>query len=142
MVVDCLPCSIIAEASEPAVHRRGGRKAIRQHLPCATGAQHIEDRLDDAPHRPASLASTWTGRWKEGRQYGPFRIGQVASIAQPGAAMLRAGGRGPHEASASSKASNTCLESRLAPPSNPASPPFRSDSEMASKLQTEIFRSP
>jgi hypothetical protein len=45
--------------------------------------------------------------------------------------MLRAGGRRPHVIS--NKASNTCMESHRARPSNPAPKTFRVDSEMASQ---------
>ena len=51
--------------------------------------------------------------------------------------MLRAGGRRPHEIS--SKASNTCLESHRARPSNPAPKTFRVDSEMASQPLKDLL---
>lgn len=51
--------------------------------------------------------------------------------------MLRAGGRRPHEIS--SKASNTCLESHRARPSNSAQNTFRVDSEMASHINAPDF---
>ena len=40
MVVDRLPCPVIAEAGEPTTHRRERREAVGQHLPRAAGAQH------------------------------------------------------------------------------------------------------
>jgi hypothetical protein len=133
MMVDRLPCPVIAKPGKPAIDRRGRREPVRQHLPRAAAAQHVEDRLHDTAHRPSSLASARAGRRQERRQDRPLGIGQIASIAQSRATMLRAGGRGPHEVSASGKASNTCLESHPPRPSNPPLTPFRSDSEMASK---------
>jgi hypothetical protein len=66
----------------------------------------------------------------------PLCIGDVTSITEACAAMLRAGGRRPHVIS--NKASNTCMESHRARPSNPAPKTFRVDSEMATE-QLETF---
>ena len=60
-------------------------------------AQRVEDRVHDLAHRPLALAAAQARRWQKRLQDSPFAISQVTSIAQPCAAMLCAGGRGPHE---------------------------------------------
>src|SRR5690349_7306359 len=130
-MVDRLPCPIVAEPGEPAIHGGPWRKALRQHVPGAAASKGKEHRIDELAHRPLAMTATLAGRRQEWGKNLPFRIGQVASIAQPRAAMLRTGGRGPHDVSG--KASNTCSESHPLRPSNPYPRTFHIDSEMASK---------
>ena len=43
---------------KPSIHGLPGRKAARQRLPADTTASHMEDRVDDFPHRPLPIAVT------------------------------------------------------------------------------------
>jgi hypothetical protein len=132
MVIDRLPGAVIAEPSKPAID--GGRRweAVGQHLPSTAGAQCVEVRVNDLAHRPLALTSAQAWRRQKWLQDHPFAIGQVTSIAQPHAAMLRAGGRGPDEVFQKGFEHPSGITSR--PAIQPSRQPFRHDSEMASKL--------
>ena len=96
VVVDGFPRAVIAQPGEPAVHGAPRREAVGHQPPRDAATQDIADAVDDFPHRVRPFpAAIGFGRQKR-QQDRPFGIGQVASIAQPGTAMLPPGGRGPH----------------------------------------------
>jgi hypothetical protein len=96
MVVDDLPAAVITQPGEPTIDRAPRRKTLRHQPPRDAAAQHIAHGVDDLPHRPCPLAATPRLGWKERLKDRPLTVGQVASIAQPVAAMLPSGGRCPH----------------------------------------------
>lgn len=59
------------------------RKACRQHAPENATSKHIEDRVDDLPHRPfrpAAHRCPWREQWLNKR---PFSVGDVTGEAKP-----------------------------------------------------------
>ena len=67
-------------------------KAARGILPAP-----IENGLDDLPHRPTPSPSALAWRRQIWFDQMPFGIGKIASIAKLCAAMMRTGGRVPHD---------------------------------------------
>src|SRR3546814_19575991 len=96
MMVEALEHSIVPQLREPSVNRAPRRKAVGQEPPRTARPQHVEDRLDDLAHRPTSSPATSSGRRKIRLAQPPLSVGQIASIAQPRAALRLAGGRVPH----------------------------------------------
>src|SRR3546814_13670626 len=96
MMVEALEHSIVPQLREPSVNRAPRRKAVGQEPPRTARPQHVEDRLDDLPHRPTSSPATSSGRRKLRLDQPPLSVGKIASIAQARASMLRAGRRVPH----------------------------------------------
>ena len=96
MVVEPLEGGGVAQLGKPAVHRAPRRKAVRQEAPGASRPKHVEDRIDHLAPAPSSLPPSvaWLGQKR--RDDLPLRVGQIASITQTRAAMLRTGDRTPH----------------------------------------------
>src|SRR5689334_7846611 len=73
--------------------------------PSPAGPEHVEDRVEDGPHRPPSGSARYGGRGQERGNGEPLGVGQGCRIGASLARKLRASGRGPH--GAVSEASNT-----------------------------------
>lgn len=97
MVVETFKCPIVTQSAEPAIDRAPWRKAVRQKPPRTTCPQQIENGLDDLPHRPTPSPSALARRGQIRLDQMLFCIGKIASIAKLCAAMMRAGGRVPHD---------------------------------------------
>ena len=77
VVVERLPQPVVAPRVEPAPHGRDRRETGRQHPPRQTAAHQLEDRLDNAPHRPLARATDKERSWEERLKHRPLSIGQI-----------------------------------------------------------------
>src|SRR5580704_4722212 len=95
-MVQDFPGSVVAKPGEPTIDRLVRREMLRQHPPGTATAQHKEDRVHQFAHRPGSTPASlgwWRQQWRE---YLPFRVGQIARVAQLVPVMLCPGLGGPH----------------------------------------------
>lgn len=78
-VIDLRPEALPGPEAKIPIDRLPGRKVDRQHAPLATGSRHIQDGLDDLPHRPLSWSSSLLG-FKVFRYQFPFAILQIRRV--------------------------------------------------------------
>ena len=96
MVIDARPQAVIAPSSEIAVHGAMGRKALGQQPPWGTAAKDVEDGVDHLPQIRPSRPPQPVRRRHVGGKPAPFRIGQIACVAQAIARILQASDFSPH----------------------------------------------
>jgi hypothetical protein len=78
------------------VHRAARRQVLGDRAPLAAGAEHVHDAVDDLALVDLALAPAALGGRDQGRDQRPFRVGQVAGIAQVVAVVAAAVLDGPH----------------------------------------------
>jgi hypothetical protein len=74
--------AVVLPATEEVVHRATRWQVLRDRAPLATGAQHIHQAVHPLTHVHRPLVTASPGTRDLGLCQVPFRIGQVAGIAQ------------------------------------------------------------
>src|ERR1700722_13870911 len=74
--------AVIRPALEIAIDRAAWRQVAGDVAPCATGAQHIHDAVDDLPHVNLPPTSASPRRRDHSLDLRPLLLGQVAGVAQ------------------------------------------------------------
>ena len=79
------PSAVVAPLREILLGRALGKQVVRQHIPLATAAVEIQDRVDDLAHAHFSGASTplRTRGWNQRLQDRPLLIGKVRGVRIP-----------------------------------------------------------
>ena len=95
-VVDPLQSAVPLPAAEIAMHRAAGRQVLRDRAPLTAGGEHVHDAVDDRALVDLASASAMLGRRDQRCDQHPFRVGQVARIAQVIAVVATAILNGPH----------------------------------------------
>src|SRR5271156_2936 len=94
-MVQGFPGPVVAKAHEPAICRLVWRKMLRQHAPGNTAPQDVEDCVHQLAHLPGPMPSGLGGRRQKWGEDFPFRVRQVARIAQVVSVMFCSGLGGP-----------------------------------------------
>src|SRR4029077_16315742 len=81
---------------KPAIDRAPGRKVLRQLAPRTARAHRVENAVDNLAQRPTARAADDLGGRQIRLDHAPFLIGHIALVAQTVAAIVLAGGWGPH----------------------------------------------
>src|SRR5208337_1291322 len=74
------PSAVVAPLREVFVHSTLGKQVMREHVPLATGAIEVLDRVDDLPHIDDTRPTAVLARWNQRLQDGPLCVGQVGRI--------------------------------------------------------------
>ena len=95
-VVDAIERAIPTPAIEVVVKRRTRRQVLRDGAPLAAGAQHVHQAVDDPALLDMTSVAAALGWRNERLDMRPFRVGQIARIAQPTAVVASAILVAPH----------------------------------------------
>ena len=80
--MDILQRAVVGPQIEIIVERALGRQVLGNIAPLATRAQYVHDPIHDLAHIGLALAAATFGRRNERLDMPPFRVGQIARIAQ------------------------------------------------------------
>ncbi len=81
---------------EMALHRRTGRKVVRQQAPGAARTQHIQDGVYHLPQVRRPWPAQSIRRRQMGLDHPPFAIAQIACVTKPRAVIFRSSDFSPH----------------------------------------------
>ena len=96
--MDLLQRAVPAPQAKISVHRAARWQVLRDVAPLAAGAQDIHHTVDHLAHVDGTLAAAALGRRDQRPDQPPFRIGEVARIAQLVAVVAMAVFDRPHRA--------------------------------------------
>lgn len=85
----------VPPAAGVAERRAARRKILWDQPPRDAAPRHVEDCVQDLPHRPEGRTTPQGGLWHKGRDYRLFRIRQVGCVSTIHTVMLPAIGQGP-----------------------------------------------
>ena len=76
-----LPGAIVAPGTEITPDRRPRGKVVRQGPPLASGAIHVEERVENLTHVRRARMPAYFGRRDQRFQDRPFLLGEIAGVA-------------------------------------------------------------
>src|SRR5271169_5048324 len=97
MVVDLLPGAIVTPPVEIPLHRRVGRKLLRQQPPLATALSDEKDRIHQCPHRRHTWPAATILARHVGSDHRPLFIRGIACIPQPISTIFRSSDFSPNQ---------------------------------------------
>ena len=95
-VVDAIERAVPIPAIEVIVKRRTRRQVLRDGAPLAASAEDVHQAVDDLALMDMTSVAAALGRRNERLDMRPFRVGQIAGIAQSIAVVASAIFVGPH----------------------------------------------
>src|ERR1700678_2742288 len=97
MVVDLLPGAVVAPPVEIPLHRRVGRKLLRQQPPLATALSDEKDRIYQCPHLRHTRSPAPVLVRHVGSDHRPLFICGIACIPQPISTIFRPSDFSPNQ---------------------------------------------